>query len=217
MRRTAGRAGPLVLVKRHSRTLAHEGVTSHGPNEGGLGKPSPPVECDRVALRDRDAVAVSDDLAARDLRRVRDQRLELLVADPACDDVRRLLALLGSLEETERAEDTLIGLDQVVAGEAGQLAEHRDESLGDLARELRRAILVHTFIAANGREHVMLLRSYRDRRARSNSLLRSGRCDSRRGMCEASTTSKDNQARIHHSCDTSAPCCVVRSASSGPP
>src|SRR5688572_3537121 len=132
------------------------------------------------ALRDRDAVAVSDDLAACDLRRVRDQRLEFLVADPGCYEVRRLLALLRRLEETERAEDAVIGLDQVVAGEAGQLAEHRDEGLVDLARELRRASLVHTFIAANGREHVMLLRSYRDRRARLNSLLRSGRCDSRR-------------------------------------
>ena len=48
--------------------------------------------------------------------------------------------LLGGLEETERAEDAVTGLDQVVAGEAGQLAELGDEGLSDLARELRRAI-----------------------------------------------------------------------------
>src|SRR5688572_26944805 len=49
-------------------------------------EPSPPVECDWVELRDRDAVAVSDDFAARDLGLVRDHRLELLVADPRRDD-----------------------------------------------------------------------------------------------------------------------------------
>src|SRR5687768_8817470 len=87
--------------------------TSEGPAEA-----EPSVECEWVALRDRDAVAVSDDLAARDLGLVRDHRLELLVADPRRDDTRRLLALLGCLEETERAEGAVAGLDQVVAGEA---------------------------------------------------------------------------------------------------
>jgi hypothetical protein len=66
-------------------------------------------------LRARDAVAVSDDLAARDLGSVGDQRLELLVADPGRDDVRGLFALLGCFEETKRAEDAVTGLDQVVA------------------------------------------------------------------------------------------------------
>mgnify|MGYP003430081653 CR=1 FL=1 len=52
-------------------------------------------------LRARDAVAVSDDLATRDLGSVGDQRLELLLADPGRYDVRRLFALLGCLEETQ--------------------------------------------------------------------------------------------------------------------
>jgi hypothetical protein len=58
---------------------------------------------------------VYDDLAARDLGLVGDHRVELLVAQPAGDDVRRLLALLRSLEEAERAEDAVVGLDQPVA------------------------------------------------------------------------------------------------------
>jgi hypothetical protein len=78
-----------------------------GGNEEGPGKPSPPVECGAVELRDQDAVAVSDDLAARNLGLVRDQRLELLVADPRGDDLRRLLALLRRLEETEELKTPL--------------------------------------------------------------------------------------------------------------
>src|SRR5688500_4183921 len=176
------------MCPRGNREMVHPG-TAESKREPGRGRgrarpeSSPPVECDLVELRDRDAVAVSDDFAARDLGLVRDHRLELLVADPRRDDTRRLLALLGCLEETERAEGAVAGLDQVVAGEAGQLAELRDESLVDLARELSRAILVYTVVTANDRVHVVLLRSYRDRRVRTNSLLRSGRCDSRRGTC----------------------------------
>jgi hypothetical protein len=51
--------------------------------------------------------------------------------------------------------------------------------------------------------------------ARTNSLLRSGRCDSRRATCEASTASKTTNAPNHHSCDMHPPCCValVRSRS----
>jgi hypothetical protein len=58
--------------------------------------------CGEVELRgDQNAVAVSDDLAARDLGLVGDHRVQLLVANPAGDDLRRLLALLRSLEEAE--------------------------------------------------------------------------------------------------------------------
>ena len=64
---------------------------------------------------DQDAVAGSDDAAARDLGLVRNDRVELLVADPGCDGLRRLLALLRSLEETERAEDAVARLDEEVA------------------------------------------------------------------------------------------------------
>ena len=70
--------------------------TTEGP-----ARAEPSVDCEWVELRDRDAVAVSDDLAARDLGLVRDHRLELLVADPGRDDARRLLALLGVSRPSE--------------------------------------------------------------------------------------------------------------------
>ena len=64
-----------------------------------------------------DAVAMRNDLAARDLRRVRNQRVEVLVGDPLRDERLRLIGLLGGLEETKRTQDAVAGLDQVVAGE----------------------------------------------------------------------------------------------------
>src|SRR6266516_1013576 len=67
---------------------------------GGAGKPTPPLTA-VAELRDRETVALSDDPAARDLRLVGHQRLELLVVDPGVDKLARLLALLRGLEETE--------------------------------------------------------------------------------------------------------------------
>jgi len=81
---------------------------------------------------DQDAVAVSEDLAARGLGLVGDHRVELLVANPAGNELRRLLALLRRLEEAERAEDAVVGLDQPVAREPGELLQLRDERLVDL-------------------------------------------------------------------------------------
>src|SRR6188508_490737 len=124
-----------------------EGPARAGPSRASL------VELDQGG----DAVAVRDDLAARDLRRVRDRRGEVLVGDPRGDDLVRLLGLLGRLEETEGADDALTGLDQVVAGEAGELAQVRDERLVDLGCELVRAGGVDTLVATNGRMHVLLL------------------------------------------------------------
>ena len=54
-----------------------------------------------------------------------------------------------------------------------------------------------------------LLRPIKDREFGSNSVLRRGRCDSRRATCEASTASKTTNALIHHSCDMRPPCCVL--------
>jgi hypothetical protein len=45
-----------------------------------------------------------------------------------------------------------------------------------------------------------------------NSLLRSGRCDSRRATCKASTASKTTNALIHHSCEVDALCCVAKTS-----
>src|SRR4029453_6319944 len=110
-----------------------------------------------VELRDGDAVALSNDLAARDLRLVGNRLGEVLVGDPLRDELRGLGVLLGRLEETERAQDAVVGLDQVVALEAGELAELRDERLLDLAGDLVRAGHVDTFVTTDGGMHVMLL------------------------------------------------------------
>ena len=91
--------------ERHRQPVATS--TWKRPYDEGPAGPSPTYAGE---LRARDAVAVSDSLAARDLGSVRDQRLELLVADPGRDDVRRLLALLGCLEEAKRAEDAVTGI-----------------------------------------------------------------------------------------------------------
>jgi hypothetical protein len=66
-------------------------------------------------------------------------------------------ACSARLEEAEGADDALTGLDQVVAGEAGELAQVRDERLVDLGCELVRAGGVDTLVATNGRMHVLLL------------------------------------------------------------
>ena len=66
---------------------------------------------------------VHDDLAAGDLRRAREGRLELLVAHPGGRDARRLVGLLGGVEEADRGHDAVAGVDQVIAAEARQLAQ----------------------------------------------------------------------------------------------
>src|SRR6266513_1859624 len=104
-----------------------------------------------------DAVAVRNDLAARDLRRVRNQRVEVLVGDPLRDERLRLIGLLAGLEETKRAQDAVAGLDQVVAGETGELPKLRDERLFDLADDFVHAGRVDAFVSTNGGMHVMLL------------------------------------------------------------
>ena len=86
------------------------------------------VGCGAVELRDEDAlVAASEDLATGDLGLVGHEPVELLVANPGGDELRGLLGLLGGLEETEPGEDAVADVDKVVAGEAGQLSQLRDE------------------------------------------------------------------------------------------
>src|SRR4029453_13972031 len=114
-----------------------------------------------AALRDLDAGALIHDLAARDLRRVRNRRGEVLIGDPLREDLRRLVALVRSLKETKRAKDPIAGLDEVEAGKAGELAELRDEGLVDLAGDLVRAGHVDAFVPTNGGMHLgFLLLSY---------------------------------------------------------
>jgi len=98
---------------------------------------------------------VCDDLAARDLRLVGHDLVELLVADPTADELRRRVALLTCLEETDRGEGAAAGVYEVVAAEAGQLLELRHEGLVDFRGELGRERLIDAVIAANGRKHVV--------------------------------------------------------------
>src|SRR5437879_5193481 len=72
------------------------------------------------------AVAVRNDLAARDLRCVRNRRVEGLIADPLRDELRRRAGLLNYLIEARKRRPEL-----ALAGETGQLAELRDERLLD--------------------------------------------------------------------------------------
>jgi hypothetical protein len=62
-----------------------------------------------------------DDLSARDLRRVRNQGLELLLAQPVGYDPARLLGLRRSIEEVDRTHDAVTGFDEEVTAEARKL------------------------------------------------------------------------------------------------
>ena len=79
-------------------------ASAFGSVEPGTRRTGPPANVSRLV--DRDAVAMSDDLAARDLGRVGNHRLELLVADPCRDDIRGLLALLLRSVQDRKSERT---------------------------------------------------------------------------------------------------------------
>ena len=99
----------------------------------------PFVECGAIELRgNENAVAMSNDLAARDLGLATTR--SSFSSDPPCDELSTH-ALLRRLEETERAEDSVSCLDEEIALEPGQLLELRDEGFADLAGQLGRAIL----------------------------------------------------------------------------
>ena len=78
----------------------------------------------------------------------------MLISDPLRRELSGLLGLLGGLEETERAQNAVAGLDQVIAAKTGELAKLRDERLVDLADDLVRAGHVDTFVTTNGGMHV---------------------------------------------------------------
>src|SRR4029077_2988447 len=112
----------------------------------GPGLPGPLDGAMVVALRDGDAVAACNDLAARDLRITRNHGAEVLVGDPLLHEACGCLRLVGGLEETERAQYPVAGLDEVVAGKPGQLAKLGDEGFVDLADDLVRAGRVDAFV-----------------------------------------------------------------------
>lgn len=59
-----------------------------------------------------------DDLAASDLRRVRNETLQLLLAQPVGYDAARLLGLRRGIEEVDGTHDALTGFDEEVTAEA---------------------------------------------------------------------------------------------------
>src|ERR1043166_767672 len=100
---------------------------------------------------------VDDDLAVRHLRRLLEDPLQLLVAHPLGCDTSRLVGLRRGVEEADRAHDAPAGVDEEVVAEAGQLAQPRRQTLGDLLRQFVLVTGVDTFVASHGRKHLLLL------------------------------------------------------------
>ena len=177
-------------------------------------------DADTVGLNQGgDSVAVRNDLAARDLRRVRNHRVEVLVADPLRDELLGLVGLLGGLEETKRAQDAAVRLDQVVAGETGELAKLRHERLVDLADDLVHAGRVDTFVATNGGMHVMLLLwSYRAERSNERTAaVRPGVTVGEEVLEPRRLQQQEPTRWFHHSCDPAAPSDSQRACSASVP
>jgi hypothetical protein len=72
---------------------------------------------------------VHDDFSAGDLRRVRECLLKVLLAHPVGRDAGRLVGLSLGVEEADRAEDDVAGIDQLIAAEAWQLAQPGKEAV----------------------------------------------------------------------------------------
>src|SRR6185295_14297340 len=98
-----------------------------------------------------------DDLAARDLGGVRDEALELLLAQPLGYDAGRLVGMGRGVEEVDGAHDAVTGLDEEVAAEARKLAEARGQTRIDLLLQLVGALGVDSFVASHDGMHVLLL------------------------------------------------------------
>jgi hypothetical protein len=62
---------------------------------------------------------VRDHLADRDLRRIRDELLELLFLRPLGRDASRVFGLAGGVEQAGRPDDAVASFHQVVALETG--------------------------------------------------------------------------------------------------
>jgi hypothetical protein len=79
-----------------------------------------------------------------------ERRLELLLAHPDGRDAGRLAGLRGGVQEADRTQDAVAGLDEVIAAEARQLAQAGHESLLDLLDELAGAALIDRLVPAGG-------------------------------------------------------------------
>src|SRR5689334_9709585 len=138
-------------------------------------------------LRPSDPVRlVHHHLSACDLRRIRECGLQALLAQPGRCDPTRLVGLRRGVEEADGAHDAVADLEEVVAGEAGQLAQLRREALVDLLGELVGATLVDTLVTSDGGMHVVLLAvTFRaENPLFASSRCTAARCDSRRGTSE---------------------------------
>src|SRR5690349_18038115 len=69
------------------------------------------------------------------------------------------MRFLRAFEQTDRGQHTPAGIDQVVAAEARQPAQARQQALADLPRDLLGAHQVDALIAAHGRIHQIAPRS----------------------------------------------------------
>src|ERR1700728_3340315 len=106
--------------------------------------------------RDELARLVNENLGVRDLRRIRQCRIELLLAHPVGRDAGRFLGMLRGIEEADGTQDAVIGHDQVIALEARQFAQAGNEAALSLLDELVAAVLIDRVVASNGGMHVML-------------------------------------------------------------
>src|SRR5256885_15800820 len=100
-----------------------------------------------------------DHLSKRDLRRTRDELLELLFLRPLGRDASRVLGLAGGVEQAGRPDDAVAGFHQEVALEPRQLTQPRDQALIHLPRQLFDAALVDALVAPMGGIHLLLLTS----------------------------------------------------------
>src|SRR5436190_10736876 len=100
-----------------------------------------------------------DHLSKRDLRRIRDELLELLFLRPLGRDASRVLGLAGGVEQAGRSDDAVASFHQVVALETGQLAQPRNQTLVHLPGQLLNPALVDAFVTPMGGIHLLLLTS----------------------------------------------------------
>src|SRR5512133_1416519 len=95
------------------------------------------------------------------------------------------MGLLGVLEQTDRGEDVLAPIDQVVSAEPRQHTHARQQAVADPSRDLLGARLVDALVAADRCIHLMLLASTCDGEPDTGRPMHSGLgCKSKRTCSE---------------------------------